>query len=129
MADPYAFFSDTMFYHIIHSVLLLILSILAGLAVALRFWARRIKKLSLELDDYLVMIGLVPDIDASHFLSSNMVQIFAMAKTAMYIYGTLLMPYIDTRTPLKCYSILLAQGQRPTEIGLRGRSFIPEHDV
>ena len=72
MAEPDAFFSDDMSYHILHSVLLLILSILAILAVALRFWARRIKKLSLELDDYLVKVGLVFTIYASYFSSSEL---------------------------------------------------------
>lgn len=86
-----------MSYHILHSVLLLILSILAILAVVLRFWARRIKKLSLELDDYLVMVGLVTTVYASYFPSSHMFQIFALAESAMYIYGTPLTPYLQTR--------------------------------
>ena len=97
MADPDAFFSDNMSYHILHAVLLLILSILAILAVALRFWARRIKKLSLELDDYLVMIGLVFTMYASYFPPSDIFQIFALAEIAMYIYGIPLTPYLQIR--------------------------------
>ncbi|CAD6591541.1 MAG: hypothetical protein ASARMPREDX12_005215 [Alectoria sarmentosa] len=72
MAETYAFFSDDMSYHIAHSVLLLVLSILAILAVALRFWARKIQKIALEPNDYLIVAGLI----------------FALAEITMYIYAS-----------------------------------------
>lgn len=59
MAGNYAFFSDDMSYHITHSVLLFVLSIFATLAVALRFWARKIQNIALEPNDYLIVAGLV----------------------------------------------------------------------
>ena len=41
------------------SVLLLVISIVATLAVVLRLWARKIQKVRLELNDYMIMLGLV----------------------------------------------------------------------
>ena len=41
------------------SVLLLVFSIIAILAVVLRFWARRIQKVRFELNDYMIVLGLV----------------------------------------------------------------------
>lgn len=41
------------------SVILLVVSIIATMAVALRLWARRILKIRLELNDYLIVLGLV----------------------------------------------------------------------
>ncbi len=51
--------SFDMSYPMVHSVLLLVFSSLAMLAVFLRFWARRIQKLALELNDFLIVLGLV----------------------------------------------------------------------
>ena len=59
MTDYHAFFSEDMSYHITHSVLLLVCSIFAILAVALRFWARKLQKVSPELNDYFIVVGLV----------------------------------------------------------------------
>ncbi|KAF6228566.1 hypothetical protein HO173_011869 [Letharia columbiana] len=53
-------------------VLLLVSSIIATLTVALRFWARRIRKIRLELNDYLIVLGLV----------------FALAEVIVDIYGS-----------------------------------------
>lgn len=52
-----------------YSVPLLILSIIAILAVALRLWARRIKKLRLELSDYLIVLGLVRRFSAKEWFA------------------------------------------------------------
>lgn len=41
------------------SVALLVVSILAIVAVALRFWARKIQKVRPKLSDYLILLGLV----------------------------------------------------------------------
>ena len=46
----------------VRSVLLLIFSIIATLAVVLRFWARRIQKIRLELNDYMIVLGLVGEL-------------------------------------------------------------------
>lgn len=46
-------------YDIPRNLLICVLTILAILVVVLRFWARRIKKLSFALDDYLIALGLV----------------------------------------------------------------------
>ncbi len=43
----------------IESTLLIVFSIIAILAVALRLWARRIKKARFQLNDYLIVLGLV----------------------------------------------------------------------
>lgn len=51
--------SFNMPYQIVHAVLLVVFSSLAMLAVALRFWARRIQKLALAVNDYLMLLGLV----------------------------------------------------------------------
>lgn len=51
--------SFDMSYLMVHSVLLIVFSSIAMLAVALRFWARRIQRVALELNDYLVVPGLV----------------------------------------------------------------------
>ena len=51
--------SFDMSYQMVHSVLLLVFSSIAMLAVFLRFWARRIQKLALELNDFLIVLGLV----------------------------------------------------------------------
>ncbi|MCJ1457688.1 hypothetical protein MMC28_008057 [Mycoblastus sanguinarius] len=40
-------------------ILLSVLSLIATLAVILRFWARRIQKIGFELNDYLIVLGLV----------------------------------------------------------------------
>ena len=45
--------------HYIESVLLIVFSIIATLAVVLRLWARRIKKARFQLNDYLIVLGLV----------------------------------------------------------------------
>lgn len=50
------YFSD------IRSVLLLVFSIIAVLAVVLRFWSRRIQKIRFELNDYLIVPGLVGEL-------------------------------------------------------------------
>ena len=46
-------------YHIKNVVVISVFSGLAIVAVALRFWARRIKNMSLELNDYFIVFGLV----------------------------------------------------------------------
>ena len=46
-------------YHIQYVVITSVFSGLATVAVALRLWARRIKNISLELSDYLIIFGLV----------------------------------------------------------------------
>lgn len=43
----------------IENVLLIVFSIIATLAVALRLWARRIQKARFQLNDYLIVLGLV----------------------------------------------------------------------
>lgn len=43
----------------VRSVLLFAFSIIATLAVALRFWSRRIQTLRFERNDYLIVPGLV----------------------------------------------------------------------
>ena len=52
----------------VRSVLLLVFSIIAILAVALRFWARRIQKVCLELNDYMIVLGLVGELSPLVFL-------------------------------------------------------------
>lgn len=51
--------SFDMSYLMVHSVLPLVFSSFAMLAVFLRFWARRIQKVALELNDFLIVLGLV----------------------------------------------------------------------
>ena len=46
------------------SVILLVFSIIAILAVVLRFWARRIQKVRFELNDYMIVLGLVGTLSA-----------------------------------------------------------------
>ena len=46
-------------YHIKNVVIISVVSGLATVAVALRLWARRLKNMSLELSDYLIIFGLV----------------------------------------------------------------------
>lgn len=46
-------------YHIKNVVIISVFSGLATVAVALRLWARRVKNMSLELSDYLIIFGLV----------------------------------------------------------------------
>ena len=48
-----------MSYLIVHSVLLVVFASIAIVAVALRFWARRIQRLALQMNDYLIVLGLV----------------------------------------------------------------------
>ena len=59
MTSYHAFFSDDVSYHIGHSLLLLVCFIFAILALTLRFYARRIQKIPPELNDYLIVFGLV----------------------------------------------------------------------
>ena len=56
MAEPRAI---DMSYLILHSVLLIVFSLTATLAVALRLWARKIQKLALQMSDHLMILGLV----------------------------------------------------------------------
>ncbi|KAF6232414.1 hypothetical protein HO173_009519 [Letharia columbiana] len=58
-------------YYVKHITVLSVFSGLAAVAVVLRFWARRIQKMSLELNDYLIVPGLV----------------CALGETAVNIYG------------------------------------------
>ena len=46
-------------YQVAHIVTLLIFTLFATVAVALRFWARQIQKQTLALNDYLIVLGLV----------------------------------------------------------------------
>ena len=46
-------------YYIKHVTIISVFSGLASVAVGLRFWARRIQKMSLELNDYFIVLGLV----------------------------------------------------------------------
>ncbi len=46
-------------YLYFQSVLLIVFSSIATLAVALRLWARRIQKARFQLNDYLIVLGLV----------------------------------------------------------------------
>ena len=46
-------------YYIKHVTVISIFSALASVAVILRVWARRIQRMSLELNDYLIVFGLV----------------------------------------------------------------------
>ena len=48
-------------YHIKDVVIISVFSGLATVTVALRLWARRMKNMSLELNDYLIIFGLVRD--------------------------------------------------------------------
>ena len=45
--------------HLLHFVLLALLSGLAATAVILRFWARKVQDQASALDDYLIVLGLV----------------------------------------------------------------------
>ncbi|CAD6594109.1 MAG: hypothetical protein ASARMPREDX12_008145 [Alectoria sarmentosa] len=64
------------------SVLLLVISIVATLAVVLRLWARKIQKVRLELNDYMIMLGLV----------------FALADVIIYISIGALLLSVETST-------------------------------
>ncbi len=46
-------------YYVKHVSIISVFSGLASVAVVLRFWARSIQKMSLELNDYLIVLGLV----------------------------------------------------------------------
>lgn len=46
-------------YHLFHFILLTVFSGFATTTVVLRIWARKIKSKVLELNDYLIMLGLV----------------------------------------------------------------------
>lgn len=46
-------------YYIEHVTIISVFSALASVAVILRFWARKIQRMSLELNDYLIVLGLV----------------------------------------------------------------------
>lgn len=46
-------------YYIKHVTIISVFSGLASVAVGLRFWARRIQKMSLEWNDYFIVLGLV----------------------------------------------------------------------
>ena len=46
-------------YYIRHATIIAVFSAVASVAVGLRFWARRIQNMSLELNDYLIVVGLV----------------------------------------------------------------------
>lgn len=46
-------------YYIKHVIIISVFSGLASVAVIFRLWARRIQKMSLELNDYLIVFGLV----------------------------------------------------------------------
>ena len=46
-------------YYTKHITVIAVFSGVASVAVGLRFWARRIQNMSLELNDYLIVLGLV----------------------------------------------------------------------
>lgn len=46
-------------YYIKHVTIISVFTVLASVAVGLRFWARRIQKMSLEWNDYFIILGLV----------------------------------------------------------------------
>ena len=54
-----------------YHILLLVLSIVAIVVVASRFWARKIQKSSFELTDYLVVLGLVDKLSRLGLQPSN----------------------------------------------------------
>ena len=47
------------YFHSVGSPILIFFSLIATLAVALRLWARRIKKIKFELNDYFIVLALV----------------------------------------------------------------------
>lgn len=56
MSDNQSLGSD---YYVKHVTIISVFTGLAFVAVVLRFWARRMQKMSLELNDYLIVLGLV----------------------------------------------------------------------
>lgn len=46
-------------YYVKHITVISVFSGLASVAVVLRFWARRIQRMSPELNDYFIVLGLV----------------------------------------------------------------------
>ena len=46
-------------YYVKHVTIISVFSGLAAVAVVLRYWARKIQNMSLELNDYLILLGLV----------------------------------------------------------------------
>lgn len=46
-------------YYVKHAAIIAVFCGLASVAVIFRLWARRIQKMSLELNDYLIVFGLV----------------------------------------------------------------------
>lgn len=50
-------------YHLdTYFILVLLLSIIATLVVGLRFWSRKIRNVPLEMNDYLITLGLVGEL-------------------------------------------------------------------
>jgi hypothetical protein len=71
-----------------HMIILAIFSFVALISVVLRFWARRIQKLASELNDYLIIVGLVCVHDCrSPVLKSDVNQIVALGGVGFDIYG------------------------------------------
>ena len=46
-------------YYVEHVTIISVFTVLASVAVVLRFWARKIQKMSLELNDFLIVLALV----------------------------------------------------------------------
>lgn len=75
-------------YSVEHVSILSVFMLLSIIALALRFWARRIQKSSLELNDYIIVIGSV----SSYMLrnlswSPDVYQVFTLGGAAFNIYG------------------------------------------
>lgn len=86
MAEPQAI---DMSYLILHSVLLIVFTLTAVLAVALRLWARKIQKLALQTSDYLIVLGLVGVLHPAPSPSAEKQnQIFALAQSSLNLYCT-----------------------------------------
>lgn len=71
-------------------VILLMFSVLAALAVVLRFWSRRIKNVKIELDDALIIPGAVCLLQRGicNTLLTNVHQILALVCGTLNIHGT-----------------------------------------
>ena len=121
MTSYHAFFSDDVSYHISHSLLLLVCSVFAILAVTLRFYARRIQKSPPELNDYLIVFGLV--IKRPHLTIGILTRVrFSRSRRLSFTF-TVILPAVTAsvltnESPLELFSFFLTLSQSSNKTGL-----------
>ena len=70
-----------------HISVVSVFAFLALIAVIFRFWARMIKSLKFQLDDYLCVVGLVPSsLRTTYTIQLTWYQIFGLASTITAVH-------------------------------------------